>query len=154
MEATDNERRTTDMIRLIIICEGPTESEFCSSVLAPALLKDDICVEDPLIKKSNGGIVSWEALRRQIEMHLHEGNAYVSMLIDYYGIKDSYNFPGWKESKEIKNLTDRMHFLWEKMGEAISPNLKSRFIPYIQLHEFESLLFSDLKVFSDNFDGK
>lgn len=60
------------MKRLIIVCEGPTENEFCLEMLAPILLKSDIYVEAPLIKKSNGGIVPWQAIKRQIETHLHE----------------------------------------------------------------------------------
>ncbi len=39
------------MKRLIIVCEGPTENEFCLEMLAPILLKSDIYVEAPLIKK-------------------------------------------------------------------------------------------------------
>ena len=30
-------------------------------------------------------------------------------------------------------------------------NLRSRFVPYIQLHEFEGLLFSDISAFRNNF---
>lgn len=142
------------MKRLIIVCEGPTESEFCMEVLSPALQKSDIYVNAPLVKKSNGGIVPWPNIRRQIEMHLHEGNASVSMLVDYYGIKDSYKFPGWLESKTISSLSDRWQFLCDSMKSDIAPELASRFIPYIQIHEFESLLFSDIAVFKDNFDKK
>ena len=32
------------MKRLIIVCEGPTENEFCLEMLAPILLKSDIYV--------------------------------------------------------------------------------------------------------------
>lgn len=140
------------MKRLIIVCEGPTENEFCLEVLTPVLLKSDIYVEAPLIKKSNGGIVSWPNIKRQIETHLHEGDASVSMLVDYYGIKDSYNFPGWKESKNIPSLSERWKFLCENMKADISQELANRFIPYIQIHEFESLLFSDISVFNEIFD--
>lgn len=142
------------MKRLIIVCEGPTESEFCIEVLAPALLKECIYVDAPLVKKSNGGIVPWPNIKRQIEMHLHEGDAYVSMLVDYYGIKDSYDFPGWMESKKIDSLSERWYFLCDKMKADITSELVSRFIPYIQIHEFESLLFSDIDVFKANFDKK
>lgn len=142
------------MKRLIIVCEGPTENEFCLNVLAPALLKSEIYVDAPLVKKSNGGIVPWPNIKRQIETHLHEGNAYVSMLVDYYGIKDSYNFPGWAESKSISSLSERCKFLCDSMKVDIAPELASRFIPYMQIHEFESLLFSDIAVFKDNFTQK
>jgi hypothetical protein len=140
------------MKRLIIVCEGPTENEFCMEVLAPEFLKKDICIEAPLVKKSNGGIVPWPNIKRQIETHLHEGNAYVSLLVDYYGIKDSYLFPGWKESKEIFPLSDRWEYLCERMKTDITVELAPRFIPYMQIHEFESLLFSDIEVFKNNFD--
>lgn len=46
------------MKRLIIVCEGPTEHEFCMDVLSPILQKGDIYLDAPLVKKSNGGIVS------------------------------------------------------------------------------------------------
>ena len=54
------------MKRLIIVCEGPTESEFCIEVLAPALLKSEIYVDAPLVKKSNGGIVPWPNIRPRL----------------------------------------------------------------------------------------
>ena len=142
------------MKRLIIVCEGPTEHEFCVNVLAPELLKADIYVEAPLVKRSNGGIVPWSSIKRQIEMHLHEKDAYVSLLVDYYGIKDSYNFPRWMDSKGILPLSSRLQFLCDGMKADIEPERASRFIPYMQIHEFESLLFSDINVFKDNFDNK
>ncbi|MDE5850013.1 MAG: DUF4276 family protein [Muribaculaceae bacterium] len=140
------------MKRLIIVCEGPTEHEFCVNVLAPELLKNNIYIEAPLVKKSNGGIVSWSSIKRQIEMHLHEKDAYVSLLVDYYGIKDSYAFPGWNESKNITSKKDKLQFLCDCMKADIVEELASRFIPYLQIHEFESLLFSDIDVFRSNFD--
>ncbi len=152
METKNHEGGTTVMKRLIIVCEGPTENEFCMEMLAPALLNLDIYVEAPLVKKSNGGIVPWPNIKRQIETHLHENGAYVSMLVDYYGIKDSYKFPGWNESKNIPSLSERLRFLCDRMKEEIAPELAGRFIPYMQIHEFESLLFSDIAVFKENFD--
>lgn len=140
------------MRRLIIVCEGPTEKEFCKDVLAPALESKNISVEIPLIKKSSGGIVSWDALKRQIEGHLRENDVYVTMLIDYYGIKDRHQFPSWEESKSISNKTDRIHFLCERMADDMPKRIRHRFIPYIQLHEFEGLLFSDLSKFKKWFD--
>lgn len=142
------------MKRLIIVCEGPTENEFCRDVLAPVLFRNDICVEAPLIKKSNGGIVSWQNIKRQLETHLHEENAYVSLLVDYYGIKDSYFFPGWEEGKTISSLDTRLKFLCDRMKADIASELALRFIPYMQIHELESLLFSDISVFRNNFDDK
>lgn len=142
------------MTRLIIVCEGPTEHEFCTGVLGPALLKHGVYVDAPLIKRSQGGIVSWSNIRSQIIRHLHEAGAYVSLLVDYYGIKDSFSFPGWKESQGIADKHERMRFLFERMSDDLPDELSSRFVPYIQLHEFECLIFSDLSVITQNFDAK
>lgn len=139
------------MKRLIIVCEGETEQAFCNDVLRSHFLSRDILIEAPTIKHSNGGIVAWDTLKKQIIKHLNEGDCIVSMLVDYYRIRDSYHFPGWMEAKEKSNLYDRMHYLFEQMSLDMDEKLRPRFIPYIQLHEFEGLLFSDISVFQNNF---
>lgn len=140
------------MKRLLIVCEGQTEQEFCNCILSPHLLYKGITVSAPLVKKSNGGIVSWASLRPQILNHLREGDVFVSMLVDYYGIKDNYGFPGWESSKSIPDKTERIHFLIEKMRDDVAEEYRYRFLPYIQLHEFEGLLFSDGNAFRYVFD--
>ena len=140
------------MKRLIIVCEGPTEQEFCTEVLGVEFAKHDIYVEAPVIKHSHGGIVPWTTIKKQILNHLQEGDVYVSMLVDYYGIKDQFGFPGWEESKEIVDKTERIHFLIDRMAKDISEQYRFRFIPYIQLHEFEGLLFSDVSAFLNSFE--
>lgn len=44
------------MNRLIIVCEGETEQEFCKDVLASYFREKNIYIEYPTIKHSNGGI--------------------------------------------------------------------------------------------------
>lgn len=134
------------MKRLIIICEGETEQEFCKDVLYSHFISKNIAIETPLIKKTMGGIVAWEYIKNQILLHLTE-DVVVTMLIDYYGIKDYHNFPKWDESKAIVNKTDRMTFLENAMKEDIDDSVRFRFIPYIQLHEFEGLLFNNIDTF-------
>lgn len=151
METKYNEGRAAGMKRLIIVCEGPTEQEFCNNVLAPDLLRHGIYIETPVIKHSRGGIVSWKILKGQLINHLYEAETVVSTLIDYYGIKERHEFPGWIEALGMEDKTDRLHFLFSKMKEELPEDLRNRFIPYIQLHEFEGLLFSNVDVFRDSF---
>ncbi|WP_370409008.1 DUF4276 family protein [Tenacibaculum dicentrarchi] len=136
------------MKRLIIICEGQTEIEFCKDVLNPHFLNKEIFIQTPLVKKSGGGIVPWPNLKKQIENHLLEQNVFVTTFIDYYGIPDNYNFPKWSESKIILDKNSRMDFLEKEMKLDLKNN--SRFIPYIQLHEFEGLLFNNIEVFDQH----
>jgi hypothetical protein len=137
------------MKRLIIICEGETEQEFCKDVLYNHFINKDIVIKTPLIKKSMGGIVAWEHIKNQILLHLKE-DVIVTLLIDYYGIKDYHNFPKWVESKAIVNKIDRMTYLENAMKEDIDDSTRFRFIPYIQLHEFEGLLFNNIETFKSN----
>ncbi|MCD4794457.1 MAG: DUF4276 family protein, partial [Bacteroidales bacterium] len=72
------------MKRIIIICEGQTEQEFCKDVLAPYFISKNIQIQAPLIKKSMGGIVNWIVLKKEIETYLkQEPNVFVTLLIDY-----------------------------------------------------------------------
>jgi hypothetical protein len=136
------------MKRIIIICEGETEQEFCKDVLYPYFLKRNILIEHPTIKKSGGGIVAWESLKKQINNHLiQDKQVFVTTLIDYYGLNGKLKFPKWEDALAIVDRNDRMTFLEEAMKELIDDNWRFRFIPYIQLHEFEGLLFSELNVF-------
>ena len=142
------------MKRLIIVCEGATEQEFCQTVLSPYFYRKDILVETPTIKHSCGGIVAWGTLKKQLIQHLNEEGVIVTTLIDFYRIKDSFRFPGWMEAKTIEPYQTKMEYLFQQMAEDMQENLRSRFVPYIQLHEFEGLLFSDISAFKKNFSKK
>ena len=141
------------MKRLVIICEGQTENEFCKDILGDELRGYFNSLDYPLIKHSGGGIVEWKRLRDQILRHLSETtDTFVTTFIDYYGIEDKHNFPGWQEAKSINDKYERIKFIEEAMKHDIPENVSYRFIPYIQLHEFETLLFSNIKVFKDNYE--
>lgn len=137
------------MKRLIVICEGQTEIEFCKDVLFKHFFNKKIVIQTPLIKKSGGGIVTWATLKKQIELHLREKDVFVTTFIDYYGIPDNYNYPSWDASKKIIDRNSRMDFLENAMKNSVNQN---RFIPYIQLHEFEGLLFNNIDIFDQNFN--
>ena len=73
------------------------------------------------------------------------GNAYCTCLIDFYGI-DS-DFPGKKEAARKSGLSDKQRVVCDAFFDKLAQTLKEgemrRFIPYVQMHEFEGLLFSD-----------
>jgi Domain of unknown function (DUF4276) len=141
------------MKRLIIICEGQTEKEFCNDVLRPYFFTKGYHLETPLIKQTKGGIVPWNILKEQIEKHLiQDTSSFVTTFIDFYGINEKHNFPNWEHSKSIPYKEKRIETIENAMKDEISDAMRYRFIPYIQLHEFEALLFSDTSVFDNNFD--
>ena len=137
------------MKRVIIICEGETEREFCKNVLAPHLVNLNVFIQAPLIKRSMGGIVRWSILKKEIETHLQEANVIVSTFIDYYGLYQKFNFPDWLDGEKIIDKNERMDFLEKAMKKDIADSISHRFIPYLQLHEFEGLLFNNIQLFFD-----
>lgn len=136
------------MKRIVVICEGPTEKEFCNTILSPFFAPQGIFLNAPLIKHSHGGIVPWPLLQRQISIHLRaERNVHVTTMIDYYGITGKHKFPRWEEAQQELDVCKRIALLEQGMKECVEEELRSRFIPYIQLHEFEGLLFSNVDVY-------
>ena len=124
------------MKRVVIICEGETEREFCKTLLATHFAKKDIHIQSPLIKRSMGGIVRWGILKKEVETYLREKAVFVTMLIDYYGLYSKYHFPGWEESLRIVDKNDRMYFLEAAMQNDIKDSARHRFIPYLQFYSF------------------
>lgn len=141
------------MKQLIIIGEGQTEQTFCKDVLFNHFFEHKILVQNPTIKKTMGGIVSWHILKREIEIHLKSSpKATVTTLIDFYGLKEDHNFPLWNESKRETKVNDRVSLLENAMQNEIDDSIRHRFIPYIQVYEFEALLFSNATIFETEFE--
>lgn len=141
------------MKRLIIICEGPTERDFCNDILFQFFYQKGIYVQAPVIKKSKGGIVHWQSLKNEIHVHLMQNpSAFVTTFIDYYGILPRHHFPKWKATSKEMDKRKRLKIVQDAMKSELDTSLNYRFLPYIQLHEFESLLFSNINVFIDNFE--
>lgn len=141
------------MKQLIIIGEGQTEQEFCKNVLQNYFFNQEINIHNPTIKKSKGGMVAWQVLKKQIENHLKSSrDVTVTTLIDFYGLKDKHCFPKWKESKAKVKINEKITFLEAAMHADISEPIRRRFIPYIQVYEFEALLFSDTAILENQFD--
>ena len=78
-------------------------------------------------------------------------------MIDFYGLPR--NFPGRESVPPLASAFDRAAHLEAEFSKDIATRLvglpvTQRFIPYIQLHEFEALLFSEPAAFVDMFPDK
>ncbi len=141
------------MKRLTIIGEGQTEQAFCNDVLSPFFIENKIYLHNPVINKTGGGIVAWNVLKKEISNYLkHDPNVTVTTLIDYYGLKKEHGYPNWDEAHRLVDKAARISLLEQGMLNDIDDKLRHRFIPYIQLHEFEGLLFSKIEAFDECFD--
>jgi hypothetical protein len=134
------------MKRLIIIVEGDTEKEFVDKVLSPYLrAKGLISVDCFKIKHTKGGLTKYQHLKTDLINCIYENEVLVSTLIDFYALPK--DFPKYEEAKSIVNRTKRLDFLEKAIVEDLESEKGKAFpnlIPYIQLHEFEALVFSSL----------
>lgn len=140
------------MKKIFIICEGYSELSFCKDILEPHLKKFQIALHYELTAQSkDGGITKWINIKDQInKINQEYPEATITTFLDYYGIDKSHKFPNWADSKLISDKTARMELL--EKGMAIDLEYKIKFIPYIQLHEFEALVFSDYNAFEKLYD--
>ena len=132
------------MIRLAISVEGQTEEEFIKRVLSPHLRESGVEPTPILLGRARGrsvggGDVRIGRLSTEIASLLWTNDA-VSSLVDFYG------FAG----KEERTIDELERDLSESVREEASNRWDERkVIPYVQKHEFEGLLFSDVSAFGD-----
>jgi hypothetical protein len=147
------------MWQLFILVEGPTEETFVKTVLYPYFFQHNIHVI-PIIAKTKqlangqkikGGIntsLVIDDLRRMV--HNIGPRTIITTLIDYYGLPT--NFPGFASKPNGTSLAIVQH-LERALAEAVGTDTL-RFIPFIQLHEFETYLFCDRVGFANYIDPK
>lgn len=142
------------MIRIFVVCEGPTEETFIREVLAPALAYQQIFMTARGITTSQGhkgGALNYDRVKPFLLNCLKENDkVIVTTFFDLYGLEK--RFPGYNESLTKPNVYLRTQFLEQALKQDISQTNSTfthRFIPYIQPYEFEALLFSDIAKLTD-----
>lgn len=134
------------MKRLIIVVEGDTEKEFIDTVLSPYLYtKGLLSVSCFKIKHTKGGLTKYQHLKTDLINCVYESNVLVTTLIDFYALPK--DFPKYEEAKTIVDRADRLAFLEKAIIEDLKTEKEKEFLnllPYIQLHEFEALVFSSI----------
>lgn len=133
---------------IYILCEGPSEEEFVNNILREYFLRFQIYEVRPILmstsKGNKGGDVKYDRLRHNINKLLsQERDIIVTTFIDFFRLRT--DFPMYIEAQLQNDKIRRVEFLEQALSAAID---NSRFVPYIQLHEFEGLLFAA----SDGFD--
>lgn len=125
-----------------IIAEGQTEGEFINQFLKEYFWKNyQVTVTYNIL----GGSINFQKIKTMIEMCLKiYRNSIITTMIDYYGIKNLSNFPGYTPSNNGLNNVKSME---SELLKCFDSNYHWRLIPYFQLHEFEALLFSDVSAF-------
>ena len=144
------------MPRLLIHVEGETEEAFVSEILAPHLNRFGYTqvsarlLGNARIRDRRGGIRGWDSVRIDILNHLREDpGCLVTTMVDYYALPQTgvKAWPGREQAGRMpfvlkaQTVQNAVHAdIVGAMGSSFDPG---RFVPYVMMHEFEGLLFSD-----------
>jgi hypothetical protein len=149
------------MTRLLVNVEGETEETFVNDVLAPHLYAHGYTmvgarlIGNARLRERRGGIRPWSSVRADIRKQLQADAGVISTtMVDYYGLPRTGEkaWPGRDHAAGVPfpqkarcieaALRDDINGV---MGSDFNPR---RFIPFVIMHEFEGLLFSDCGAFS------
>ncbi len=142
------------MKRLVIIAEGCTEEAFVKQMLVPHFSPLEIYISCGMLspgkeasraQKGGWGRTKREyaRIKNQLETWMKQDPAaYFTTMLDYYGLPT--DFPGTTATRS--HLPGNSNVL--TIENAFAQDIGSpQFVPYIQLYEFEALLFSDPDAF-------
>lgn len=146
------------MPRLYLFAEGPTEQTWAGSTLNEHFMHREMQVHPVLIANarakrvvSRGGIRKYVQMKNNIVRFLKQNagrDVFFTTMIDLYALPG--DFPGRAEADRLRTRPyDRVAALEQAFSADIAD---PRFIPYVQLHEFEALLFVDPGYFRGLFD--
>ena len=128
------------MKRLVFIVEGDTEIILVQNLIVPYLIKtgfrNSIHAQTIITNRKQykkGGVTSYGKFRNEVIRTLAQGNVMVTTIIDFFKLPN--DFPGYTmDSLRIKQIEKAIHDDFDNDPD---------FIPYIQRHELEALMFSD-----------
>lgn len=118
------------MVRVAISVEGATEERFSELVLKPYLEQKNIFIT-PINMRGN---INLRRVKREIEI-LTRSFDFVTTFYDFYGFKG-------KEHQDTKDTLE------SKMTQDINIDIVKKVIPYVQMYEFEGLIFSNPSILS------
>lgn len=142
--------------RLYVVVEGQSEREFVKELLGPHLalrmldVKPKVVVTNRKLNK-RGGINNYGLLRSDLVRLLAEDRALdcrFTTMIDLYKLPP--DFPGRAIAAKQKVRADKVTALEAAFRDDLGD---PRFIPHLQVHEFETLLYCDLGQLAKRIDG-
>ena len=149
------------MTNVYVVVEGKSEQAFVQQVLAVDFANRDICLEAVLVgKPGHKGGNRWPVARTDIVNLLKMGRPHrrvcVTTMFDYYAMPVE-----WPGRSTVATLAREERAASVEM--AIAADIASafddgfdpaRFVPYVQIHEFETLIFADPGRLSEEFPDR
>jgi Domain of unknown function (DUF4276) len=149
------------MARLLVHVEGQTEEDFVNEVLRDHLVGVGYesvsarIVGNARLRQRRGGIRPWPSVRKDVINHLRQDPGCIATtMVDFYALPQQGDraWPGRAAASGIgagvKASCVEVALAKDLSNEAGASFNPDRFVPFIVMHEFEGLLFSDCQAFS------
>lgn len=145
------------MKRIHIICEGETEETFVKEVFNFHFSSQMIFFSPRLLGKKGhkGGRLDNQRLFNDIKLLLlQDPTAYCTTFFDFYALPSDFFGKGQiSDNMSIRQKSDSVcQTLYNHVEEKLTQAIARRFIPYVQMYEFEGLLFSSPEKFAQGID--
>ena len=149
------------MARLYLFAEGQAEQTFTHDVLGPHLALHGVFMNKPVLianahkkqRTHRGGRGNFSAMQKDIHRFLKQdrgSDAFFTSMIDLYALHKG--FPGTEEAQRFRDDPyQRVRVLEESWVRETNDG---RFIPHIQLHEYEAYLFVNISILSNYYSDK
>ncbi len=136
-------------VRVLAFVEGPTEEKFVREIVRPSLVSRNVFIvaTTPGKRRAHGGVQHWARIKKELLRYLKEDRGrFVTTMFDYYRLPSDW--PGRDGARSERQVSTKAEGIeqaihadvYSKLGDSFDG---ARFLPYIQMHEFEALLFSD-----------
>ena len=142
---------------LLIHVEGPTEENFVNELIRDYLVSkgyhsvDARIVGNARLRRQGGGIRAWPSVKKDIINHLKQDPGCIATtMVDYYGLpqQGAGAWPGRADARTLRATEKAPAVENALLSDLLSGFQTDRFIPFVVMHEFEALLFSNCDAFS------
>ncbi len=148
------------MARLQLIVEGQTEQAFAAQVLTPHLAALRVYLSKSQLaaharkrgRVHRGGLFSYTPFRNDVVRRLKEdksGDVFLSTMIDLYALPT--DFPGMGTAPSDCDPCKRVKHIEKALADDVGD---PRFVPHVQLHEFEAILLAAPQFFNRYYDDR
>lgn len=139
----------SDYAEIVVLVEGKTEQIFIQDIVSPYLAGKGVYITPIIISKpgQKGGDVRFSRVKNDIRLHLKQRpDTYLTLFVDFYGIMKDW--PGFEEAKRQTTPSGKAETINSATKSQVNDlfggnDSERRFIPYVAMHEFEAMLFSE-----------
>lgn len=141
------------MKKIFVVTEGQSETNFVNKVMVPYFADRCILIPNTVVTKTDnrhgktykGGVANYDQIRNTLLKTLASSskskNSYVTTMFDFYRLP--VDVPGVADAKNVNDPYEKVDLIEREILKAEACDGKF-FFPYIELHEFEAMLFTDV----------